>query len=61
MKFRVDARSEIKIGCLYMKMMIYIDFLFDKKSKKSNVFMSIPNVYPGPLRSVKQPGKAKTA
>ena len=23
--------------------------------------MSIPNVYPGPLRSVKQPGKAKTA
>ena len=24
-------------------------------------FMSIPNVYPGPLRSVKQPGKAKTA
>ena len=24
-------------------------------------FMSIPNVYPGPLRFVKQPGKAKTA
>ena len=23
--------------------------------------MSIPNVYPGPLRSVKQPGTAKTA
>ena len=29
--------------------------------KKTNIFMSIANVYPGPLRSVKQPGKAKTA
>ena len=28
---------------------------------KSNIFMSIPNVYPGPLRSVKQPGTLKTA
>ena len=29
--------------------------------KKTIFFMSNPNVYPGPLRSVKQPGKAKTA
>ena len=29
--------------------------------KKSNIFVSIPNVYPGPLRSAKQPGKAETA
>ena len=28
--------------------------------KNQYLFMSIPNVYPGPLRSVKQPGKAKT-
>ena len=33
----------------------------EKKTKKPICCMSIPNVYPGPLRSVKQPGKAKTA
>ena len=34
MKFRVDARFDDQTIELYAKMMVYIDFKFDKKKKR---------------------------
>ena len=43
MKFRVDARFDDQTIELYAKMMVHMDFKFDKK--KTHIFY-IPNVSP---------------
>ena len=66
-KCRVDAKSDVKIGCvcIYMKMKFCIVFCFTNKSatfiNNISICISIPNVAPGHLRSVKHPGTVQTA